>query len=90
MLAVILLVCGVYYPVTALPAWLQPGAWASPAYWALNAQRKAFLEGTPIWELGPELLGLLITGAVFIPVGYLTFAWGERYAKRVGLLKRSG
>jgi ABC-2 type transport system permease protein len=90
LLAVILLVSGVYYPIAALPSWLQPAAMASPAFWALSAQRKAFLEGTPIWELGPELLGLVITGLVFVPVGYLVFTWGERYAKRVGLLKRSG
>jgi ABC-2 type transport system permease protein len=90
LLAVVLLVSGVYYPISTLPSWLQLWAWGSPAYWALNAQRKAFLEGTPIWELGPELLGLLITGVVFVPVGYFVFTWGERYAKRVGLLKRSG
>ncbi|MCH7471893.1 ABC transporter permease [bacterium] len=89
-LALILLVSGVYYPITALPDWLARAAYVSPAYWALTAQRKAFLEGTPLWELGPELLGLVLTGLLFVPLGYATFTWGERYAKRVGLLKRSG
>ena len=90
LLAVTLLVSGVYYPIDVLPSWLQPGAVVSPAYWALVAERKAFLEGTPLWELGPELLGLVVTGLVFVPLGYLVFSWAERYAKRVGLLKRSG
>jgi len=90
LVAVLLLVSGVYYPIDTLPAWLQKGAYISPAYWALIAQRKALLEGTPIWELGTELLGLLVSGLVFIPLGYAVFRWGERYAKRTGLLKRSG
>jgi len=90
LLAVVLLVSGVYYPVAVLPAWLQPGCYLSPAYWALIAQRKALLEGTPIWQLGTELLGLVLSGMVLVPLGYAIFTWGERYAKRVGLLKRSG
>jgi ABC-2 type transport system permease protein len=89
-LAVILLVSGVYYPVQVLPKWLQAAAYVSPAYWALLGQRKALLEGAPLWELWHVLGALLLTGLVFIPVGYFIFTWGERYAKRVGLLKRSG
>jgi ABC-2 type transport system permease protein len=90
LVALLLLISGVYYPIETLPAWLQPSAYISPAYWALVAQRKALLVGTPLWELGPELLGLVISGLVFIPLGYAIFSWGERYAKRTGLLKRSG
>ena len=90
LLAVTLLVSGVYYPISVLPEWLQPAAYITPAYWALIAERKAFLEGTPLTQLGPELLGLVISGIVFVPLGYLVFSWGERYAKKVGLLKRSG
>jgi ABC-2 type transport system permease protein len=80
----------VYYPISVLPAWVQPFAYITPAFWALKAERKAFLEGTPLWHLGPELLGLVISGLVFIPLGYAIFSAGERYAKKVGLLKRSG
>ncbi len=89
-LAIILLISGVYYPITVLPVWLQHAAIASPAYWALTAQRKALLEGTPLTQLGPELLGLVITGAIFLPLGYYIFLAAEKYAKRTGLLKRSG
>jgi ABC-2 type transport system permease protein len=90
LVAALLLISGVYYPIKVLPAWLQPFAYISPAYWALNAQRKALLIGTPLRELGPELLGLLVSGLIFIPLGYFVFRWGENYAKRTGLLKRSG
>ena len=44
---------------------------------------------------GDRLATLILVAAiggwlVFIPLGYAIFSWGERYAKRVGLLKRSG
>ena len=89
-LAVILLISGVYYPVSVLPQWLQPAAFASPAYWALSAQRKALLEGVPVWQMWGDLGALALSGLCFVPLGYIVFTWGERYAKRVGLLKRSG
>jgi ABC-2 type transport system permease protein len=89
-LAVILLVSGVYYPVEVLPKWLQPVSLFSPAYWALQGQRRALLEGTPLWEMWNVLGALVLTGLIFIPIGYTVFTWGERYAKRTGLLKRSG
>lgn len=89
-LAIILLISGVYYPISVLPTWLQGAAIASPAYWALTAQRKALLEGAPLSQLGNEMAGLVATGAIFLPLGYLIFLLAEKYAKRTGLLKRSG
>jgi ABC-2 type transport system permease protein len=90
LLAFTLLISGVYYPIEILPDWIEWAANISPAYWALVAERKALLDGTPLWQLGPELLGLIVTGLVFVPLGYFIFSLAERYAKRTGLLKRSG
>ncbi|GHO84196.1 ABC transporter permease [Dictyobacter formicarum] len=90
--AVILLVSGVYYPISVLPAWMQPLSWLSPATYVLNGLRFGLLTGKPIWS--PEIWGnvwpLLITGTVSIPVGMLIFRMAERYAKRTGRLKRNG
>jgi ABC-2 type transport system permease protein len=89
-LAVILCASGVYYPITVLPEWLQLTAFLSPVYWALIALRKALLEGTPLSGMLPELGALLLTGIAFVPLGYFAFCAGERWAKKTGLLKRSG
>jgi ABC-2 type transport system permease protein len=89
-MAVILLVSGVYYPIEVLPKWLAWGAYVSPAYYSLNGMRGALLEGKGVLELGPELGGLALTGLLFIPLGYSIFTAGERYAKKTGLLKRNG
>jgi ABC-2 type transport system permease protein len=87
---ILLVVSGVYYPVSVLPEWMQWLAVVSPATYALEGTRDAILEGAGIAELWDEIWPLLVIGAVSIPVGLEVFRRGERYAKRHGKLKRSG
>src|SRR5215475_9790744 len=86
----LLVVSGVYYPVSVLPDWMQAIAKISPATYALRGCRAAILEGTGLSELWAEIWPLLVIGAVSVPLGLETFRRGERYAKRHGKLKRSG
>jgi ABC-2 type transport system permease protein len=89
-LGIILLVSGVYYPISALPAWLQPLGKITPVSYSLDGTRAALLKGTPTIELLPLAGKLLLAGLVLIPLGYWIFLMGENYAKRHGLLSRSG
>jgi len=89
-LGLILLVSGVYYPVEALPGWLQPFGYISPVTYTLDGVRSAILEGAPTVSLLPLSGILLLAGVVLIPVGYFVFVRCEMYAKRNGLLKRNG
>lgn len=86
----LLLVSGIYYPVTALPDWLQIFSGASPATYALIGVRRALLEGASVLELLPLLGRLLLMAVAFIPLGLLIFGIAENHAKRAGLLKRNG
>jgi ABC-2 type transport system permease protein len=86
----LLVVSGVYYPVTVLPEWMQWLAKISPATYALEGTRRAILEGAGIADLWSQLWPLLVIGVVSIPVGLWVFRLGERHAKRHGKLKRSG
>jgi ABC-2 type transport system permease protein len=86
----LLVVSGVYYPVTVLPHWMQWLATISPATYALRGTRAAILSGTHITSLWSDIWPLLVLGAVAIPLGLAVFRAGERYAKRHGKLKRSG
>jgi ABC-2 type transport system permease protein len=88
--SILLLVSGVYYPISVLPDWMEPLATVSPATYVLEGMRAALLEGTPTLALGPSILPILILGALTLPLGVAVFGWGERYAKRTGRLKRSG
>jgi ABC-2 type transport system permease protein len=86
----LLVVSGVYYPVSVMPDWMEWLAKLSPATYALEGIRAAVLDGASLGELGGQLWPLAVLGVVSIPVGLAVFRAGERYAKRHGKLKRSG
>ncbi len=90
--AILLLVSGVYYPIAALPGWMQPLAKISPATYVLEGLRAGLLSNRPIWssEIWNDTWPLIITGVISIPVGIFIFRQAERYAKRTGKLKRNG
>jgi ABC-2 type transport system permease protein len=89
--ALVLLVSGVYYPISVLPTWLQPLSRISPAYYMLEGMRAALLDGAGVRTLLSEsILPLLLTGVIMIPVGLYAFMRAERYAKATGKLKRNG
>jgi ABC-2 type transport system permease protein len=83
-----LVVSGVYYPVSVLPGWMQWVAKISPATYALRGNRNQILNGAGLaWS---DVWPLLVIGTLSIPVGLVVFRAGERYAKKHGKLKRSG
>jgi ABC-2 type transport system permease protein len=86
----LLVVSGVYYPVSVLPQWMQALSVISPATYALRGCRAAIINGAGLTDLWTEIWALLVIGAVSVPLGLLIFRTGERYAKKHGKLKRSG
>ncbi|MBA2461669.1 MAG: ABC transporter permease [Actinobacteria bacterium] len=84
----LLVVSGVYYPVSVLPGWMEWLSRISPATYALRGIRASILDGAGIaWA---DVWPLLVIGVVSIPLGLYIFSIGERYAKKHGKLKRSG
>ena len=89
-IALLLLVSGVYYPVDVLPNLLQQIAIVSPATYVLDGTRLALLEGTSTLKLWPNIWPTLIMGLIAVPFGLWVFGLAERYAKRTGKLHRNG
>ncbi len=87
---VLLLCSSVYYPITVLPAWLQPLARVNPATLTLDAIRACMMRGAGLGEVWPQVWRLVVTAAVLIPLGLVAFAWGEKRAMKTGKLKRNG
>ena len=85
-----LLVSGVYYDVSVLPGWLRPLSAISPGTYALRSIRAALLRNAGLAEVQGDLLILMVTGVILIPLGLWVFHVAEVYAKRTGRLKRSG
>ena len=90
--AILLLVSGVYYPISVLPGWMQPLASISPATYVLNGLRAGLIDGQVFWsgEIWSYTWPLIVTGLVSVPLGVYIFKIAERYAKRTGKLKRNG
>ena len=86
----LLVVSGVYYPVSVLPQWMQWLSVLSPATYTLEGARRAILDGAGVAAVWDDLWPLILIGVVAVPLGLYVFALGERYAKRHGRLKRSG
>lgn len=77
---------GVYFPVSALPAWLQGVSFCLPLTYSLEAMRRAVLQGAPPEELGGELLALGLFSVVLLPVGAFFLRWALMRAKQEGSL----
>ena len=72
-IALLLLVSGVYYPVEVLPELLQKMAVFSPATYVLDGVRLALLEGTSSLQLWPYMWPTLLMGFIAIPAGLWVF-----------------
>ncbi|TME48778.1 MAG: ABC transporter permease [Chloroflexi bacterium] len=87
---VLLLISGVYYPISVLPLPLQVFGVLSPLTYTLDGIRQALLHGRSLAEAVPDIGILLLMGVVLVPASLWCFGRAERRAKRLGLLNRSG
>ena len=87
---ILLLVSGVYYPLSVLPLPLQIVGELSPLTYTLDAIREALLRGAHLPEELSTIGLLLLMGLILVPAAFWSFSRAERRAKRLGLLKRSG
>lgn len=88
--ALLLLISGVYYPISVLPGWMRVLSRISPATYVLEGIRGALIQSVAIDTLAPTVLTLTLMGLVMIPIGVWIFGQAEQYAKRTGKLKRNG
>ena len=87
---VLLLISGVYCPITVLPLPLHLAGILSPLTYTLAGVRDALLHGQSLAGSLPDIGILLLMGAVLVPASLWCFGRAEIRAKRLGLLKRSG
>ncbi|HVJ46099.1 MAG TPA: ABC transporter permease [Luteolibacter sp.] len=76
-------VAAVFYPVSALPGWLQPVSHALPPSHVFEGMRHMLAHGSTDWS---SLLSALGLNALYLTVSGFVFAATLRTAKRKGLL----
>jgi ABC-2 type transport system permease protein len=77
----------VYYPVTTLPVWLQPVAWALPPTYVFEGMRALLIQHIFRADL---MLDALALNAVFFAAGVFAFLKLLQSARRAGTLLQSG
>jgi ABC-2 type transport system permease protein len=83
-----ILLAGVLYPMSVLPAWLQVIGQALPLTHALELIRRAALAGEGLATLWLPVLALLGLTAVYLPLGLWACRWAIRLAQTDGSLSQ--
>ncbi len=82
----VMIFCGITYPLSTLPGWMQIVSKWLPQTYMIHGLRNASLAGASFRQLLPDYLALLAFGIVWLVIGYLTFSWMERRARQTGAI----
>jgi len=82
----VMIFCGITFPVSILPGWMQSFAQWLPQTYLIHGIRAAAFSNADLNALLPDLIPLLLFGTAWLIVGYFTFVWMERRARRTGAI----
>lgn len=84
--SLLVIICGVVYPLSVLPAWAQKVGKFIPLTWIIRDLRAVLLKGAGFGELASDL-GVLSLWAIIMPaLGFSVFSLIEYRARRRGTL----
>ena len=83
---ILLIFCGVNFPVSELPGPLQLVSYIFPLTYGINAGRKA-ITGASLNAISPLLSQMLIVGVISIVLGYIFFRSFENLARKTGKIE---
>ncbi len=69
------LLSGTFFSITAFPTWLQPISRALPLTYLNDALRKVAFEGAGLFDVGHQILIMLIWGVVVYSIAVKMFKW---------------
>lgn len=82
----VMIFCGISYPVSILPDWMQAVAQWLPQTYMMRAIRNAALANASLADLTPDLLALVGFGVFWLLAGTVFFYWMERRARQSGAI----
>ncbi|MEE8261814.1 MAG: ABC transporter permease [Gammaproteobacteria bacterium] len=80
-------ISGIYYPISTLPGWLQPVAWAIPSSHVFEGMRAVLFDHRFDKEL---FFDAVLLNGIYIVLGMIVFLWVFRIARVRGLLLQVG
>jgi ABC-2 type transport system permease protein len=82
----VMIFCGITFPISILPGWMQGFAQWLPQTYMIRAIRNAALANASLQDLTPDLIALAGFGAFWLAAGYVIFNWMERRARQTGAI----
>jgi ABC-2 type transport system permease protein len=82
----LMIFCGITFPISILPAWMRPIADWLPQTYVIHAIRSAALSSGGWPAIARDLQILVVFGIFWLTLGYLIFNWMERRARRTGAI----
>jgi ABC-2 type transport system permease protein len=82
----VMIFCGITFPISLLPGWMQAVAAWLPQTYMIHGMRSAAFANASLTDLWPDLKALILFGAFWLTVGYLLFTWMERRARQSGAI----
>lgn len=82
----VMIFCGITYPVALLPGWMQAVTWWLPQTYMIHAMRLSALTPATLADLTPDLIPLLLWGLFWLALGYVLFNLMERRARQTGAI----
>lgn len=83
---IVMVFCGITYPMAMLPGWMQSvGEWLPQTY-IIHAMRSAALSTDGFAGISHDLTMILIHGAAWLLIGYVMFVVMERRARQTGAI----
>jgi ABC-2 type transport system permease protein len=83
---IVMIFCGITFPVSLLPDWMQSIAKWLPQTYLIHGMRAAAFSNAGVKELATDLIALLLFGIFWLLTGYFMFVWMERRARRTGAI----
>ncbi len=83
---VLLIFCGINFPVQDLPQPLQLASYIFPLTYGISAGRRT-IAGATLIDVAPLLVQMLITGFISIILGYIFFRSFEHVARKTGQIE---
>lgn len=83
---IVMLFCGITYPLAILPGWMQVVAKWLPQTYIIHAMRSAALSTEGFSGIAHDLQMLILFGAFWLAMGFALFNWMERRARQTGAI----
>jgi len=83
---IVMIFCGITFPISVLPDWMRPVADWLPQTYIIHAIRSAALSTDGLTAIASDLRALAWFGILWLLIGYLVFNWMENRARRTGAI----